>query len=187
MHYTFSNTVAHPGQRRIDQTCGETIAQAERVLIVDDELPIRILLTRILKGWGYGVRHVGSAVEALNMMAAEPADVLMCDVTMPEYDGLWLAKQVHTQWPRTLIIMVTGHNDAYTVQTSRRLGAVAYLTKPFSQYMLREVLNRGPAIGPSVSRAINSSLDGLARGSLVFGSAKGPRATDDRSAPSRIW
>ena len=131
-----------PQQRFIDKPQGEIRPRAARVLIVDDELPIRMLLTRSLKAWGYGVRHVGSAVEALEIMAADPADILLCDVEMPEHDGLWLAQQVHTQWPRTAIIMSTAHQDAHTVQTSRKMGAVAYLPKPFSQYLLREALDQ---------------------------------------------
>jgi len=118
------------------------MAQGGKVLIVDDELPIRMLLTRMLKDWGYGVRHVGSAVEAMEVMAAEPADILLCDVKMPEHDGLWLAAQVHAQSPRTAVIMCTGLQDAHTVQTSRRAGAVAYVTKPFNPFLLREALDR---------------------------------------------
>ncbi len=117
------------------------MAQATRVLIVDDELPIREILTRWLTGWGYSVRDVGSAVEALDVMAAEPADILLCDVSMPEHDGLWLADQVHAQWPGTDIIMCTVHDDPQTVRTSRELGAVAYVTKPFDQDLLRQALD----------------------------------------------
>lgn len=141
-NYQLANPAAHPGPRLVDKAYGGTIAHVERVLIVDDELPIRILLTRILKHWGYAVRHVGSAVEALEVMAAEPADILLCDVSMPEHDGLWLIEQVHAQWCRTAIIMSTAHQDAHTVQTSRRLGAIAYLTKPFNHYLLRQALDR---------------------------------------------
>jgi len=112
------------------------------VLVVDDELPIRVLLTRWLKEWGYGARHVGSASEALNVMATEPADILLCDVAMPEHDGLWLATQVHAQSPRTAIIMCTGLQDAHSVHTSRMAGAVAYVTKPFVPYLLREAIER---------------------------------------------
>ena len=117
------------------------MAQSGRVLVVDDELPIRRLLTHWLEGWGYGVRDVGSAVEALDVMAAEPADILVCDVAMPEHDGLWLVEQVHAQWPETNIIMSTVRDDPQTVQTSRRLGAVAYVTKPFNPYLLRQALD----------------------------------------------
>lgn len=117
------------------------MAQAAQVLIVDDELPIRELLTRWLTGWMYDVRDVGSAVEALEMMAAEPADILLCDVSMPEHDGLWLAEQVHAQWPQTAIIMCTAHDDSQIVRASRKLGAIAYVTKPFDLDLLRQALD----------------------------------------------
>ena len=123
------------------------MTQGKKVLIVDDEPPIRVILTRWLKGWGYGVRDVGSASEALDVMAADPADIMLCDVAMPEHDGLWLVEQVHAQWPRTAIVMATGRDDPRTVRTSRMLGAIAYVIKPFDPVMLREALDvaSGPA------------------------------------------
>lgn len=132
-HYQFANTVTRPGQ---------PLPRREKVLVVDDELPIRMILTRMLKGWGYGVWHVASAAEALQIMEAEPADILLSDVSMPEHDGLWLAEQVHVRWPRTAIVMSTAHQDPHTVQTSRKVGAVAYITKPFVTYMVQEAIER---------------------------------------------
>lgn len=117
------------------------MAQGGHVLIVDDEPPIRMILTRWLTGWGYRVRDVGSAVEALDVMAAEPADIVLCDIAMPEHDGLWLAEQLHTRWPQTAIVMSTGRDDPQTVRTSRKLGAVAYVTKPFDPDLLRQALD----------------------------------------------
>ena len=142
MNSQLSNNAAHPGQRPLDKTSGGATAPRARVLIVDDELPIRMLLTRMVKNWSYAVRHCESAIEALNVMAAEPADILLCDVAMPEYDGLRLAAEVHAQWPHTAVIMCTGLQDSHTVQTSRKAGAVAYVTKPFNPYLLREALDR---------------------------------------------
>lgn len=132
-YYQYANTVTRPGQ---------PLPRREKVLIVDDELGIRMILTRMLKGWGYGVWHVPSATEALAIMEAEPADILLSDVSMPEHDGLWLAEHVHAKWPRTSIVMSTAHRDPHTVQTSRKLGAVAYVTKPFVQYVVQEALER---------------------------------------------
>lgn len=117
------------------------MAQGGKVLIVDDEPPIRVLLTRWLTGWGYGVRDVGSAVEALDVMATEPADIVLCDINMPEHDGLWLAEQLHARWPQTAVIMSTARDDPKTVRTSRTAGAVAYVIKPFDPVMLREALD----------------------------------------------
>ncbi|OFW16208.1 MAG: hypothetical protein A3F70_08885 [Acidobacteria bacterium RIFCSPLOWO2_12_FULL_67_14] len=124
------------------------MTESKKVLIVDDEPPIRAILTRWLKGWGYGVRDVGSASEALDIMATEPADIVLCDVAMPEHDGLWLAEQVHAQWPRTAIIMATGRDDPRTVRTSRTLGAIAYVIKPFDPVMLREALDVASGLAP---------------------------------------
>ena len=132
-YYQYANTVTRPGQ---------PLPRREKVLIVDDELGIRMILTRMLKGWGYGVWHVDSATEALAIMEAEPADILLSDVSMPEHDGLWLAEHVHARWPRTAIVMSTAHSDPHTVQTSRKVGAVAYVTKPFVQYLVQEALER---------------------------------------------
>jgi response regulator of citrate/malate metabolism len=66
---------------------------------------------------------------------------------MPEHDGLWLAEHVHLRWPRTAIVMSTAHRDAHTVQTSRRVGAVGYVTKPFVSYVLQEALERASGRG----------------------------------------
>ena len=131
--YLYANTLTRPGQ---------PLPRRERVLIVDDEVGIRMLLTRMLKSWGFGVWHVGSADEALQIMEAEPADILLSDVSMPERDGLWLAEQVHVRWPRTAIVMSTAHQDPHTVRTSRKVGAVAYVTKPFVAYVVQDALDR---------------------------------------------
>ena len=117
------------------------MAQSGRVLIVDDEPPIRRLLRRWLERWEYSVRDSGNAVEALDVMAAEPTDILLCDVSMPKHDGLWLAEQVRAQWPQTAIIMITGCDDPRVVRTSRGLGTTAYVTKPFDLDLLRQAVD----------------------------------------------
>lgn len=112
-----------------------------RVLVVDDELPIRMLLARMLKAWGYAVWHVGSASEAVDVMSTDPAGIVLSDIRMPEHDGLWLVSRIQARWPYTRIIMTTGVQDAEIVQASRRIGAIAYVTKPFIPYLLREAVD----------------------------------------------
>ena len=111
------------------------------VLIVDDEPPVRALLTRWLTAWGYPLRAVGSASQALAAMAADPADIILCDIAMPDQDGVWLAQQVHQRWPATAIIMSTGRDDSATVRASRAAGAVAYVLKPFNPVLLRAAID----------------------------------------------
>ncbi len=116
--------------------------QSGRVLIVDDDAPIRRLLRRWLETWGYDVIDTGSANEALDAMADKPADILLCDISMPEHDGLWLAEQVHARWPGTAIVMSTAYDDPRIVRKSRELGAVAFVTKPFDLNLLRHALDQ---------------------------------------------
>jgi DNA-binding NtrC family response regulator len=112
------------------------------VLVVDDEESIRKLLMRWLSGWGYESKEAGSADDALQVMSAEPAEVVLCDVMMPVHDGIWLAEQVRTRWPQTAVIMASSAQDMETVVRMRKQGVVDYVTKPFGREMLRQALQR---------------------------------------------
>jgi len=112
------------------------------VLVVDDEEAIRRLLTRWLTGWGYEAREAANADDALDLMAAEPAEIILCDVMMPVHDGIWLAEQVRGRWPQTAVIMASSAQDMETVMRMRKQGAVDYVTKPFGREMLRQALHR---------------------------------------------
>ena len=112
------------------------------VLVVDDEEAIRRLLTRWLAGWGYEAKEAAGADAAIDMMATEPADIMLCDVMMPIHDGIWLAEQVRDRWPQTAVIMASSAQDMETVMRMRKQGVVDYVTKPFGREMLRQALLR---------------------------------------------
>ena len=112
------------------------------VLVVDDEEAIRRLLTRWLSGWGYESKEAPNADAAIEIMATEPADIMLCDVMMPVHDGVWLAEQVRSRWPHTAVIMASSAQDMETVMRMRKQGAVDYVTKPFGREMLRQALQR---------------------------------------------
>lgn len=112
------------------------------VLVVDDEEVIRRLLARWLADWGYEAKQAANADDAIEIMAAEPAEIILCDVMMPVHDGIWLAEQVRTRWPQTAVIMASSAQDMETVMRMRKQGAVDYVTKPFGREMLRQALQR---------------------------------------------
>jgi CheY-like chemotaxis protein len=112
-----------------------------RVLVVDDEQPIQTLLCRWLAMWKYPAASVGNATDALEMMKRDPADIVICDIAMPDHDGLWLAEQLRAGWPDVAVIMATGRADAEAVLHSRKLGAVGYVTKPFDPYVFRQAVD----------------------------------------------
>ena len=123
------------------------------VLVVDDEPSVRELLRRWLDGWGYRVTEASRATEALEVMLAELASIILLYIRMPGHDVFWLMERVRAKWPRTVIIMATGADDLETVMKSQRAGAVDYVTKPFGRELLRQALNRANA-----ALAIGSSL-----------------------------
>ena len=123
------------------------------VLVVDDESSVRELLRRWLDGWGYRVTEASRATEALEVMLAGPASIILCDIRMPGHDGFWLLERVRERWPETVIIMATGMDDIPTVVKSREARAVDYVVKPFGRELLRQALNRANA-----ALAIGSSL-----------------------------
>lgn len=112
------------------------------VLIVDDEAPVRLLLRRWLERWGCNVREACNATEAFEMMKAEPASVIFCDVNMRGQSGLWLVQQVRGNWPATSIIMATGVANVEMILECKRAGAVDYVLKPFGREVLHQALRR---------------------------------------------
>ncbi len=66
----------------------ETATNPPYVLVVDDEPVVRHFLTMCLGKWGYATKEAGSAEEALDLMIARPASIVLCDVKMPGHDGL---------------------------------------------------------------------------------------------------
>lgn len=117
------------------------------VLVVDDEPVVRKFLAHCLDEWGYAVKQAASADEALDLMVAKPASVVLCDVKMPDHDGLWLAERLRADWPGTPVVMASGIDDLQTIRQSRDLGAVDYVTKPIAPAQLREVLRRVTTAG----------------------------------------
>jgi len=129
------------------------------VLIVEDAPAVREMLTRSISRWGYRVVSAPTAESAVDMMSVEPAHVVLCDISLPGQDGLWLAERLHELWPHTAVVMATGDTDVHAVLQSRRVGAVDYVVKPFAQAVLRQAVDRAAGranFRPSVVRRNDS-------------------------------
>jgi CheY-like chemotaxis protein len=112
------------------------------VLIVDDEEPIRNLLRRQVAGLGYRVRTASTAMGALELMGAEPADMALIDLRMPGRDGLWLTERIHEKWRKTAVVIITAVDDITLIENNKEIGVVDYLRKPFDRESLRQALER---------------------------------------------
>jgi DNA-binding NtrC family response regulator len=112
-----------------------------RVLIVDDEESIRRLVSKWTDISGYQVKAASSAEAALLMMHAWTADIVVCDIRMPRYSGIWLIEHLRTLYPSTAIIISTGYGeiDPALAQRARITG---YLAKPYDRETLLASLER---------------------------------------------
>jgi signal transduction histidine kinase len=114
----------------------------ERILVVDDEEPIRNLVSEIIHLMGYKAVTTGSAKEALEILKQDPFGIMITDFKMPEMDGLELMKAVLEQFPRTNIICMTGHGDSCTYTEVVGMGVTDYITKPFTADEMKAKLSR---------------------------------------------
>ena len=116
-----------------------------RILIVDDEAPIRDILSRRLTQWGHEVVTASGAEAAVAEMEKDPAQIVFSDVIMPLFDGVWLAQQIRQRWPDTVVVAVSGAQEISTVVKMRQYGAIDYVTKPIGREMLHQALERALA------------------------------------------
>ena len=112
-----------------------------RVLIVDDEESIRRLVSKWTDISGYEVKAASSAEAALLMMHAWTADVVVCDIRMPRYSGVWLIEHLRTLYPSTAIIISTGYGEVDPALLLRAK-ITGYLAKPYDRETLMAALDR---------------------------------------------
>ncbi|HLF50458.1 MAG TPA: response regulator [Methylomirabilota bacterium] len=104
---------------------------AGKILVVDDEREVRLVIQEFLTGKGYEVRVAGNGLEALAALETFSPDVVLLDMAMPEMDGLETLKHISALYPNLPVIMVTVNADIETTSKVLQLGAADYVPKPF--------------------------------------------------------
>ncbi len=106
----------------------------ERVLIVEDEPAIRLVVGRVLSSHGYAVVEAANpaAARALLADAGPPIDLLISDVVMPGGSGPELAAWTRSRWPKLPVLFITGHADEEVLQRGLDLANATVLSKPFT-------------------------------------------------------
>ena len=103
---------------------------AQRILVVDDEQIIRESLSFILKKEGYNVEEAANGKDALTNHEANPFDIIITDIEMPEMKGVDLLKQIRQRTPQTLVVIITAFGSVETAVLALREGAADYILKP---------------------------------------------------------
>lgn len=104
-----------------------------RILVIDDEPAIRVMVERILTSAGHEVVLAPDGVEGMKQQRAAPAELIITDLFMPNEEGLELIIHLRKEFPNIPIIAMSGKPAGGTLlDISQRLGAVTILQKPFS-------------------------------------------------------
>jgi two-component system response regulator PilR (NtrC family) len=113
-----------------------------KVLVVDDERSILLLLKEALSQWGYQVTVAPSAAEALGLLKSELFDALITDIRMPDMSGLELLREVKKQDESIEVVMMTGYPTIASAVQALKEGAYDYLSKPLILDELRHLMSR---------------------------------------------
>ncbi|WP_031569621.1 response regulator [Rheinheimera texasensis] len=112
------------------------------ILIIDDSAPLRLVLNEILQTAGFDTLQAEDATSALGLLDGRKVHLLICDLYMPDLDGLTLLQKVRTipSYRFTPVIMLSTEKSEEFKDKAYNAGAKAWVTKPFSpQQMLNAV------------------------------------------------
>jgi DNA-binding response OmpR family regulator len=113
-----------------------------KILVIDDEPVVLNSCRKVLEEDGFDVYLVPSADEALKAMKKEGFDLLLVDVKMPKHDGIYLMQKVKEKWSNVPIIVMSGYPTPDTITDGAKMGADAFIAKPFTPDELLETIRQ---------------------------------------------
>jgi len=119
-----------------------------KVLVVDDEPVVGRSCSRALLEDGHSVNVALNGDEALSMIRSDCYDVALLDLRIPGSGGLDMLRKIRKVSPRTEVVVITGYPSIDNAKESVRLGAFAFVTKPFVPNTLRTVVCQALACRP---------------------------------------
>lgn len=139
----------------------------QQILVVDDEIGIRELLSEILSEEGYQVRLAENASEARAFRSRTRPELVLLDIWMPDTDGITLLKEWASAGLLTMpVVMMSGHGTIDTAVQATRIGAFDFLEKPIALQKLLTTVNRALKHGATEPQA-SLSLAALGRSPLI--------------------
>jgi CheY-like chemotaxis protein len=111
-----------------------------RILVVDDDVTLRMLLRKALNKSGCHVEVADSGKTGLEMLKVESFDLVVLDINMPSMSGHELAEQIEKLYPNLPVVFMTAEPDAQNVKRAYAKGAKDFLVKPFDD--INQVVNK---------------------------------------------
>lgn len=114
-----------------------------KILLVEDEADLALIVADTLRGQGYEVLTAGNGIDGLDKFKTCGADIVVADVMMPEMDGFTMARAIRKTSPAVPLLFLTAKSTIDDVEKGFEIGANDYLKKPFE---LRELIVRIKAL-----------------------------------------
>lgn len=159
-----------------------------KILIIDDEEPIRISLRGILEDEAYTVLEAPSAEAGIELIAQDPPDLVFLDIWLPGLDGLAALEQLTASHPHLPIIMISGHGNIETAITAIKQGAYDFIEKPLS--LGKVLITADRALEARNLRQENQALRSFIKSSELIGESSSMQAFKQllqKVAPTEAW
>lgn len=104
---------------------------SSRILIVDDQYGIRVLLTEILQTEGYETYQAASGMQALSLVEEKNPSLVLLDMKIPGMDGLEILKRIKKKSQDTKVIIMTAYGELDMIEEAIENGAITHFPKPF--------------------------------------------------------
>jgi len=116
--------------------------EKKTILVVDDEKSMRLVLSAMLKKEGYQVAAAADGLEAFDIIKKQDISVVVTDLKMPRPGGIGLLRRIIEKYPSLPVIIVTAHGTIANAVEAVKKGAFDYVTKPFDQEDLKNVISK---------------------------------------------
>jgi len=103
----------------------------EKILIVDDQFGIRILLNEVFQKEGYKTFQAANGIQALDIVTKHDPDLVLLDMKIPGMDGIEILKRMKVIDPDIRVIIMTAYGELDMIQEAKDLGAITHFAKPF--------------------------------------------------------
>jgi two-component system response regulator HydG len=155
----------------------------KKILIIDDEVNVALLLSKFLTRNGFEVQTATTGNNALEYLKSGDYSLVLCDFRLEDTDGREILKSIKTQYPNTGVIIITGYSDIKMAVELIKMGAYDYITKPLypdeilntvnkaieTQYALLEAQQEST---PIISNAKSKEKKNTAPGDFVYGTSR---------------
>ncbi|WP_456277420.1 response regulator [Bacillus sp. AK128] len=117
-------------------------AVKEKILIVDDQFGIRILLNEVFQKEGYQTFQAANGYQALEIVDKHSPDLVLLDMKIPGMDGIEILKRMKAVDQEIRVIIMTAYGELDMIQEAKDLGAITHFAKPFDIDEIREAVKK---------------------------------------------